>query len=59
MVKIMATKGKAVELESFGDVPGKNLQGAYQGVSVQLGHSRWIVNSVMIYLRCKMIFNIF
>jgi len=35
-------KGKAVELESFGDVPGKGLQGAYQGVSVQLGHSRWM-----------------
>ena len=35
-------KGKAVELESFADVPGKGLQGAYQGVSVQLGHSRWM-----------------
>ena len=35
-------KGKAVEVESFGDVPGKGLQGAYQGVSVQLGHSRWM-----------------
>jgi len=35
-------KGTAVELESFGDVPGKGLQGAYQGVSVQLGHSRWM-----------------
>ena len=35
-------KGKAVELESFGDVPGKGLQGAYQGLSVQLGHSRWM-----------------
>lgn len=31
-----------VELESFADVPGKGLQGSYQGVSVQLGHSRWM-----------------
>ena len=31
MAKIMVIKGKAVELESFGDVPGKGLQGAYQG----------------------------
>lgn len=34
-------KGKAVELESFVDVPGKRVK-AYQGVSVQLGHSRWM-----------------
>ena len=36
-------KGKAVELESFGDVPGKGLQGGISKVYLcQLGHSRWM-----------------
>ena len=52
-------KGKAVELESFGDVPGKGLQGAYQGVSVQLGHSRWMSElGYDLSKGARMIFNI-